>query len=135
MIREGDATVLALGDGADMLPSSIVESFNSGGLFYNVPYPQDFTGYIPFAVFGVSPVEELGHWCGCIEVVFENVALRVRLFHRKTLEQERRVLMLWDERCPAEGHIVLVENFEVMKDFFRLYKETWRTKSVKGVVN
>lgn len=135
MVREGDAFIEAYYDAKKGLPNSLQEALDTGAVWANIPYPADFSAYIPFAVFGVKPVDELGHWHGCIEVEYPNTSIRVRLFHRFNMETERRVVMIWDSDHENEGHIVAVEDFTVMKDFFRIYRENWRTKSVRSHAN
>lgn len=135
MVKEGDATVIAFMDAAEQLPESVRESVKTGLIWQNVPHPDDLSKWIVFAVFGVLPPEELGHWCGCVEYEYPNHTLVARLYHRHNMERERRVLVVWDDTCPEAGFMLAVDGFKTMKDFVRLFKDTWRTKSTKRVVN
>lgn len=137
MIKEGDATIIAYGDAKGQLPREIVDAVDSGLLWHGLPrFPGVNYGlWIPFAVFGVYPVDDIGEWCGCSDFISYDEVLAARLYHRRGVEAEKRALSIWMPELAHAGHLVAVDGFTTMKSFFRMFKRTDITDSVKRSMN
>lgn len=127
---------MAWQDAAPFLPVRLIEEIGEKKLWDMLPLAENLDEWVTFGVFGIKPIAgRFGEWCGCVKMEWAERGIHCRLFHKFNMENERRVVMIWDEDHANEGFVVAVDGFKTMKEFFRNMKDASNVESVKGVMN